>query len=180
MSANAKRASPKDAIDPSKALVPSVQRVNETRVRHGFWPKVRRTAARIPFADHLLSASLVCWLVWLRPDFVRAELPLIAGWAALAATALLVGWVKHGRVGDLHLYSAKLAGTLAYAFAIWVLLFGTYSPIVFRAIVAVCALAALETLVLFSTRRSVDERIGSVLSRRGPGGTRSRGEGASR
>ena len=55
MSANAKRASPKDAIDPSKALVPSVQRVNETRVRHGFWPKVRRTAARIPFADHLLS-----------------------------------------------------------------------------------------------------------------------------
>ena len=55
MSANAKRASPKDAIDPSKALVPSVQRVNETRVRHGFRPKVRRTAARIPFADHLLS-----------------------------------------------------------------------------------------------------------------------------
>ena len=36
-------------------MVPWVQRVNETRVRHGFWPTVRRTAARIPFADHLLS-----------------------------------------------------------------------------------------------------------------------------
>lgn len=55
MTANAKRASARDAIDPNKALVPSVQRVNEARVKDGFWPKVRRTAAKIPFADHLLS-----------------------------------------------------------------------------------------------------------------------------
>lgn len=47
--------SPEDAIDPSKALVPSVQRVNEMRVRRGFWPKVARTAARIPFARQVVS-----------------------------------------------------------------------------------------------------------------------------
>jgi uncharacterized membrane protein YkvA (DUF1232 family) len=47
--------SPEDAIDPAKALVPSVQRVNELRVKQGFWPKVTRTAARIPFAKQLIS-----------------------------------------------------------------------------------------------------------------------------
>lgn len=46
---------PEDALDPSKALVPSVQKVNELRVKRGFWPKIVRTAARIPFADQALS-----------------------------------------------------------------------------------------------------------------------------
>ena len=31
-------------------------RVNETRVKRGFWPKITRTAARIPFADQALAA----------------------------------------------------------------------------------------------------------------------------
>lgn len=43
------------AIDPSRALVPAVQRVNEVRVRRGFWPKLARTAGRLPFARDLLS-----------------------------------------------------------------------------------------------------------------------------
>ena len=55
MTAKANAASPTDAIDPDKALVPAVQRVNEMRVRKGFWPKLARTVARIPFADRLLS-----------------------------------------------------------------------------------------------------------------------------
>lgn len=59
MTAKAKPASttisPEDAIDPTKALVPSVQRVNEVRVKVGFWPKVGRVAARIPFADRMIS-----------------------------------------------------------------------------------------------------------------------------
>lgn len=55
MTANAKPMSPEEALDPSRALVPSVQRVNEVRVSKGFWPKLRRTASRIPFADQLLS-----------------------------------------------------------------------------------------------------------------------------
>ena len=55
MSAKAKPVSPEDAIAPDKALVPSVQKVNETRVQRGFWPKIRRTAAKIPFAGQALS-----------------------------------------------------------------------------------------------------------------------------
>ena len=39
-----------ETLDPSTALVPHVQQVNEVRVRKGFWPKVRRVAGKIPFA----------------------------------------------------------------------------------------------------------------------------------
>lgn len=46
---------PRGPIDPSKALVPAVVRVNEQRVARGFWPKFRRVATRIPFAGDLLS-----------------------------------------------------------------------------------------------------------------------------
>jgi len=45
-----------DAIDPEKALIPTVQRVNEMRVKKGFWPKLRSTASRIPFAGQALAA----------------------------------------------------------------------------------------------------------------------------
>lgn len=55
MSVKAKPVTPEDAIAPDKALVPSVQKVNETRVQRGFWPKIRRTAAKIPFAGQALS-----------------------------------------------------------------------------------------------------------------------------
>jgi uncharacterized membrane protein YkvA (DUF1232 family) len=56
MTAKAKPADPADALDPRKALVPSVVKVNEVRVTKGFWPKLQRTAARIPFADQALAA----------------------------------------------------------------------------------------------------------------------------
>jgi uncharacterized membrane protein YkvA (DUF1232 family) len=42
-------------IDPSHALVPATVRVNETRVSRGFLPKLRRVAARIPFAADLVQ-----------------------------------------------------------------------------------------------------------------------------
>jgi len=47
---------PRRPIDPKRALVPAVQRVNETRVNRGFWPKLKKTAARIPFSREVLSA----------------------------------------------------------------------------------------------------------------------------
>ena len=46
---------PKQALDPSRALVPSVVRVNERRVNRGLLPKLKRVAARIPFAGVVLA-----------------------------------------------------------------------------------------------------------------------------
>lgn len=37
------------------ALIPRVDKVDEVRVERRFWPKLRRSVARIPFADQLLS-----------------------------------------------------------------------------------------------------------------------------
>src|SRR5579875_2356103 len=42
-------------LDTSRALVPSVVRVNETLVKRGFWPKLRRVAGHIPFAEDVLA-----------------------------------------------------------------------------------------------------------------------------
>jgi len=53
--ANTEGVTVEDALDPNKALVPAVVRMNETRVRRGFWPKLARTAARIPFARDVVS-----------------------------------------------------------------------------------------------------------------------------
>src|SRR5690606_25427113 len=117
--------------------------------------RLRRSTARgsrlDSIADHALTASTGVWIVLLRPEFVVEQLALLIAWAALGGSALLVGWVRFRRIGDLHLYSAKAAGTLGYLFAIWLLLFGTYSVGVFRVVVAICILASLETLLVVST-----------------------------
>ncbi|MDP2213418.1 YkvA family protein, partial [Phenylobacterium sp.] len=46
---------PAEALDPKRALVPAVIKVNEERVRKGFWPKIVRTAAKIPFASEAVA-----------------------------------------------------------------------------------------------------------------------------
>ncbi len=130
----------------------------------------RRSRQSTPFgsrfdsvADHLLSASMLIWLLWLRPDFFREQLPLLLLWAALGLAVLLVGWVQFRRFGDLHLYSAKAAAIVGSLFGISLLIFGTYSRPVFYAVLAVCFVAAAETLIALLTRSDVDEHIGSIL-----------------
>jgi uncharacterized membrane protein YkvA (DUF1232 family) len=46
---------PRQPIDPSRALIPAVVRLNERRVAHGFWPKIRKACARVPFAADALA-----------------------------------------------------------------------------------------------------------------------------
>lgn len=75
MSAKAKPMSPEDALDPSRALAPAVQRVNEVRVNRGFWPKIRRTAAKIPFAGQALSV----WFAARDPETPAAAKGLMLG-----------------------------------------------------------------------------------------------------
>jgi uncharacterized membrane protein YkvA (DUF1232 family) len=46
---------PHAPLDAGRALVPAVVQVNERRVARGFWPKLRKAAARIPFAADAVS-----------------------------------------------------------------------------------------------------------------------------
>lgn len=75
MTTNSKPITPEEALDPSRALVPSIQQVNEVRVQKGFWPKVRRTAARIPFARQLVSV----WFAARDPETPTAAKGIMLG-----------------------------------------------------------------------------------------------------
>ena len=75
MSTNTKPITPDEALDPERALVPSVLRTNEVRVQRGFWPKIRRTAARIPFAGQALSV----WFAARDPETPLAAKGLMLG-----------------------------------------------------------------------------------------------------
>ncbi len=75
MSTKAKPDTPDEALDPSRALTPSVQRVNEMRVSKGFWPKIRRTASRIPFAGQVLSV----WFAARDPETPTAAKGIMLG-----------------------------------------------------------------------------------------------------
>jgi uncharacterized membrane protein YkvA (DUF1232 family) len=81
MPADAKPIHPEEVLDPKRALVPSVQKVNERRVARGFWPKMRRVASRVPFADRALSV----WYAARDP-----ETPTAAKGIMLAALAYFV------------------------------------------------------------------------------------------
>jgi len=112
MTTNAKpaagAANPENALDPSHALVPSVQKVNEARVNKGFWPKIRRTAARIPFADQALSV----WFAARDPQTPAAAKGIMLG--ALAYFVLPVDAIPDifaviGFTDDAAVFAALLA-----------------------------------------------------------------------
>ncbi|MFN3816715.1 YkvA family protein [Brevundimonas sp.] len=79
MTPNAKPSSietPEQALEPSRALVPATIKVNAERVRRGFWPKIRRTATRIPFAREAVAA----WHAARDPETpFRAKAMMLAG-----------------------------------------------------------------------------------------------------
>jgi uncharacterized membrane protein YkvA (DUF1232 family) len=70
-----------EVLDPAKALVPATVRVNEEKVREGFLPKIRKVAAKVPFAADALSV----W--WCARD---PDTPTAAKGMMLAALAYFV------------------------------------------------------------------------------------------
>jgi len=72
---------PEAEIAPARALVPAVMKLNEERVDRGFWPKIRKVAAKVPFAREALS-------VWFCAK--DEETPLAAKGMMLAALAYFV------------------------------------------------------------------------------------------
>ena len=117
-------------------------------------------------ADHLLLASTAAFLVLLKPEFVHEQRVPLAAWGLLALATLPVGWVRHRRLGNLHLYSAKLAGVVGYVFVVKLLLFESYSRTFFAAALGLAFVATGETLLVLLTRRQVDEHVGSLISPR--------------
>jgi phosphatidylglycerophosphate synthase len=117
-------------------------------------------------ADHLLSISLLAWLLIFRPEFFREQLGPLLAWFAFALCVLAAGWVRHRQMVNLHLYSAKAAGTVGYVFGILLLFGGGYSPAFFAFTMALLWIAGAESLLVILTRDDLRSHGGSILFRR--------------
>ncbi len=135
-----------------------VARVTEQSSRYG--------AQLDSLADILLMASIFWWLVLLRPEFFSHNAAPLVVWAVIGSLAVIVTLVRFGRLG-LHLHSAKAAGVLGHLFAVWIILFGSYSPAFFWIAISVAIVASSETLLVALTRDQVDEGVVSIFSRQG-------------
>ncbi|HWE45465.1 MAG TPA: YkvA family protein [Caulobacteraceae bacterium] len=118
-------ADPLAPIDRSRALVPAVQRVNEIRVRRGFWPKLKRLAPRIPFAADVVSlyycamddqtpraakAIILAALVWfISPFSIVQDLMAGIGFVSDAAVIAAVIGVVGANLKPRHREQAKAA-----------------------------------------------------------------------
>ena len=118
-------------------------------------------------ADILLMSSILLWIGWLHPDFFRDNAVPLLVWAAVGIAAVVATLVRFGRLGDLHLYSAKAAGVVSYLFAVWLFLTGGYSPLFFGIAAVLAILAAAETLLVALTRERLKGRIRSILEKEG-------------
>lgn len=108
--------------------------------------------------DHLLAASTVAWLLLLRPEFVRDERAVLIPWLVLGGISLVVGWIRFGRIGGFHRYSAKAANAVGFGFVVYLLIFETYPAWLFYVAIGVCYLGSAETLLVQLTRDPASTR----------------------
>jgi len=114
-------------------------------------------------ADILLLVSSIVCIELLHPEIARENPAVVAGAFSVYFVSLAVGLIKFHRLGNLHLFSAKVAGGLLYAFAVLTLVTGGYYRLLLVLAAAALTISSLETIaahLLFST---VDESMGSVL-----------------
>lgn len=115
-------------------------------------------------ADILLMGSSVAWLIMLRRAFFRAHAISLCIWLGIATAALLVGWLRFRRMGDLHLYSTKAIAPVGYIFSIYTFIFGPPPDAAWYVVVAVCIYASLEVLLVQIFRAPDEEHLGSIIA----------------
>ena len=115
-------------------------------------------------ADILLMGSTVAWLVMLDRPFFRAHAISLCIWLTIASAALLVGWLRFRRMGDLHLYSTKAIAPVGYIFSIYTFVFGPPPDAAWYLVVATCIYASAEVLLVQIFRGPQEEHLGSIFA----------------
>lgn len=113
-------------------------------------------------ADVSVIVSTVFWIALLMPGIILDHKMLVTVWVLLEASAILVGWIKFRRIANLHLYSSKAAGAIAYAFVIVAFIFG-YNEVLFYIALAALMVASAEALTLELLCSRVDEHMKSII-----------------
>ena len=107
--------------------------------------------------------SAAVWIQLLHPEILRENTGLLAATFVVYVASLAVGLVKFRQLGNLHLYSSKVAGGLLYAFAAITLVVGRYEPLLLALAAAAFIVSSTETLLAQLLSPAVDENMGSVL-----------------
>jgi phosphatidylglycerophosphate synthase len=114
-------------------------------------------------ADILLLVSAMVCIELLHPEIAHENPAVVAGAFSVYFASLAVGLIKFRRLGNLHLYSAKVAGGFLYAFAVLTLVTGGYDRLLLVLAAAALTISSLETLAAHLLFSAVDESMGSVL-----------------
>ena len=94
----------------------------------------------------LLGYRAARGLADLRLDTIGFEVAFLATFA-LYLGSLSVGLLKFHQLGNLHLYSSKVAGGALYSFAVITLLTGSYEPLLLWLAAAAFMVSSAETLL---------------------------------
>jgi phosphatidylglycerophosphate synthase len=114
-------------------------------------------------ADNLLLLSAMAWIELLHPEILRDNSVLVVATFGLYLASLSVGLIKFHQLGNLHLYSSKVAGGALYSFAVITLLAGAYEPLLLWVMAAAFMVSSAETLFVQLLVSSVNESMGSIL-----------------
>jgi phosphatidylglycerophosphate synthase len=114
-------------------------------------------------ADNLLLVSALAWIALLRPVILRDQPGLLAITATIYLSSQGVGLIKFHQLGNLHLYSSKVAGALLYTFALITLISGLYEPPLLLVAALAFIVSSSETLAAQLLLPSVDENLGSLV-----------------
>jgi phosphatidylglycerophosphate synthase len=114
-------------------------------------------------ADNLLLMSAAIWFELLHPEILRENAVVVTVTAGIYLSSLAVGWLKFRHLGNLHLYSSKVAGGLLYSFALATLVMGIYPPLLLWLAAIAFMVSSAETLLAQLLLSAVDENMGSLL-----------------
>src|SRR5262249_14412224 len=98
-------------------------------------------------ADNVLQPSAAVWLYLLRPEFVRAHAFAICIAIAVYVASLVVGLVRFGRLGNLHLHSSRASAVVQYVFIVQALVSDTPSTLLFYGALITWTVSSSETLI---------------------------------
>lgn len=116
-------------------------------------------------ADNSVAISMIYWTFNISPDIFTNHSSIIILWSSLLIMSTIIGVIKFGRIGNLHLYSSKAAAVFSYAFVVHAFLF-RYSQLLFYVSISALIVAAAEILFIQLLRKDVHENMGSLLIRK--------------
>jgi cardiolipin synthase (CMP-forming) len=114
-------------------------------------------------ADNLLLISAMAWIELLHPEIFRNNTVLVVATFGLYLASLSVGLIKFHQLGNLHLYSSKVAGGALYSFAVITLVTGVYEPLLLWLAAVAFMVSSAETLLAQVLLSTVDENVGSLV-----------------